>query len=252
MDLDASVVSYDNTSTTISYSDVPYADYYRLYCIPTGSNEGDADNVTANITSPYNYYSIIKDQMTETTSYGCYIRAFSYNNFYYGNGYKSNVFYFDYIKLNTPTNLSYDDATSTLTWTGDSNASGYTVSWKKSGDSVPATATTTATTYTFSDLSGFYTIHVTSNRDDSVTNAQPIYADSDESATLAIGTLSKPSNFVRGQTIVIGTTTSYVNSDVLYWDNVGADNYIIYDNGTALPIQPITGQNDTTAYSTIS
>lgn len=220
--LDAPVVTYDSETTTISFDKVNNADFYSIQLIPT---RGTSENLFRSFipeTFPfvYNYYDMVKD-LRETDTFIISVFSRSYNAFYYHPSADSNHSSVNVYKLNTPTNLNYDDTTGKLTWTGDSRAFQYEIKIKATdGDWV--TYNTFDTEFTFENLApSLYTLYITALRDDSLTNNQPVYLDSEKSENLSFGLLNIPKDFSR-----------HINK--FSWTSVGADRYILYEDGKSL------------------
>lgn len=220
--LEAPLISGDDSTTTISFDRVPNADFYSIQLIPTTGTTKNLFRsfIPEKFPFTYNYYDMVKD-LTETETFIISVFSRSYNAFYFHPSADSNKKSLNVYKLNKPVNLQYDDVTGDLTWTGDSRAFQYEIKIKAT-DGDWATYYTKDTHYTFENLApSLYTVYVTALRDDSLTNNQPVYLDSVKSDNLSFGLLNIPKDFSR-----------HVN--VLSWTTVGADRYIVFEDGKSL------------------
>ena len=218
-ELKAPIVEYDPATTTISFNKVENADFYSVQLVPTNGTThtlfssynipSDQDRLTLN------YYDMLKD-LKESEQFTISVFARSYNAFYFHPSENSNISTVDVIKLPTPVNLQYNVGEETVvSWTGDDRTYKYEF-YIKALDGFWTKHILDDTRFISNLSPSFYVCYVKATRDESRTNHQPVYLNSENSVNLPFGQINTPSNFQR-----------HVNK--FSWDSVGADRYVFYE-----------------------
>ena len=200
-DLAWDLTTYPNKENYANWTLADDENYYLITMNPsygsaalTFQTTGLEINVLDITGTPPNYIGASSEPWTELI-YTTNIICRSYNVFYDRPSVESNNILYTIRKNGTPTNLAWDQPTSTLTWTGGTYNNLYTI-YEVGTTTALGTSTTESFTYAFD--ASIHTLYVVGSTTSIISTVDyniyenPTYLDSDHSEELPFGVLETP------------------------------------------------------------